>query len=84
MIYKIGTIADMDSIVFENDDIKQLVYRYARILTDEYGTDRNIDTYNRQYILYATMVLSLFSKCEKTTKFCIAFFTRLKLIVDFH
>ena len=37
MIYKIGTIADMDSIVFESDDVKQLVYHYARILTEEYG-----------------------------------------------
>lgn len=55
MIYKIGTIADMDSIVFESDDVKQLVYHYARILTEEYGADRNVDTDDGGYILYATM-----------------------------
>lgn len=55
MIYKIGTIADMDSIVFENDDVKKLVYHYASILTAEYGADRNIDTDDGGYILYATM-----------------------------
>lgn len=55
MIYKIGTIADMDSIVFENDVIKQRVYHYVSILTYEYGADRNIDTDDGGYVLYATM-----------------------------
>lgn len=55
MIYKIGTISDMDSIVFENNEVKQLVYHYVSILTYEYGADRNIDTDNGGYILYATM-----------------------------
>lgn len=55
MIYKIGSVADMQSIVFENDNIKQIVYHYASILTYEYGADRNIDTDNGGYILYATM-----------------------------
>lgn len=54
MIYKIGSLPDMDSIVFENDIIKQTVYHYASILTHEYGADRNIDTDNGGYILYAT------------------------------
>lgn len=55
MIYKIGTIADMESIVFEDNDAKQLVYHYASILTYEYGAGRNIDTDNGGYVLYATM-----------------------------
>ena len=55
MIYKIGTIADMDSIAFENDNIKQTVYHYVSILTYEYGADRNIETDDGGYILYATM-----------------------------
>lgn len=55
MIYKIGTVDDMKSIVFENDTIKQLVYHHARVLTCEYGADRNIDTDDGGYILYATM-----------------------------
>ena len=55
MIYKVGTLADMESIAFESDDAKQLVYHYARILTYEYGTGRNVDTDDGGYILYATM-----------------------------
>ena len=54
MIYKIGSVEDMQSIVFENDDIKQTVYHYASILTYEYGANRNIDTDDGGYILYAT------------------------------
>lgn len=55
MVYKIGTIADMDSIAFENDNIKQTVYHYVSILTYEYGADRNIETDDGGYVLYATM-----------------------------
>ncbi|MBR6510448.1 MAG: hypothetical protein IKT38_07570 [Clostridia bacterium] len=55
MIYKIGSVADMQSIVFENDTIKQTIYHYASILTTEYGADRNVDTDDGGYILYATM-----------------------------
>ncbi len=53
MIYKIGSVADMQSIVFESDNTKQIIYHYASILTHEYGADRNIDTDNGGYILYA-------------------------------
>ena len=54
MIYKIGSVADMSKIAFEDTDAEQLVYHYASILTYEYGADRNIDTDNGGYILYAT------------------------------
>lgn len=54
MIYKIGSVEDMQSIVFENDTVKQIVYHHARVLTSEYGADRNIDTDDGGYILYAT------------------------------
>lgn len=54
MVYKIGSTADMQSVVFENANAKELVYHYARILTYEYGANRNIDTDDGGYILYAT------------------------------
>lgn len=54
MIYKIGSTDDIQSIVFESEDAKELVYHYARILTYEYGANRNIDTDDGGYILYAT------------------------------
>ena len=55
MIYKIGSVADMESITFENDAVKLTIYHYASILTAEYGAERNIDTDDGGYILYATM-----------------------------
>lgn len=54
MIYKIGTIDDMRKIVFDSEDARELTYHYARILTYEYGADRNIDTDDGGYILYGT------------------------------
>ncbi len=54
MIYKIGTVADMESIVFEDSTSKKEVCKYATILTEEYGADRNIDKDDGGYILYAT------------------------------
>lgn len=54
MIYKIGSIADMDNIVFDSQDARELTYHYASILTHEYGADRNIDTDDGGYILYGT------------------------------
>ena len=55
MIYKIGSVADMQNIAFENDTIKQTVYHYTSVLTAEYGANRNVDTDDGGYILYATM-----------------------------
>ncbi len=54
MIYKIGSTDDMTSVSFENSDARELVYHYARILTYEYGANRNVDTDDGGYILYAT------------------------------
>ena len=54
MIYKIGTVADMKSIVLEDNIAKQAVYKYATILTEEYGANRNVDKDDGGYILYAT------------------------------
>ena len=54
MIYKIGTVSDVRSIVFEDRVAKKEVYKYATILTEEYGANRNIDKDDGGYILYAT------------------------------
>ncbi len=75
MIYKIGSVADMQNIVFENDTIKQTVYHYASVLTAEYGADRNIDTDDGGYILYATM--------GTTSEEIKAFFDYTQNIVEF-
>lgn len=54
MVYKIGSVTDLERISITDDDIKSIILHYARILTDEYRADRNIDTDDGGYILYAT------------------------------
>jgi len=54
MVYKIGSIADLESISITDDDTKKILRHYARILTNEYGADRNVDKDDGGYILYAT------------------------------
>ena len=54
MIYKIGTVAEAERIAFENEMAKQIVRRYASILTEEYGADRDAYASLGGYILYAT------------------------------
>lgn len=54
MVYKIGSTADLKSISITDYDTKNIIRHYARILTDEYGADRNVDKDDGGYILYAT------------------------------
>ena len=54
MVYKFGNIADVESISFEHDRAREICTQYASVLTAEYGQDRNIDTSDGGYILYAT------------------------------
>lgn len=54
MVYKFGNIADVDNIPFEHERAREICTQYASILTAEYGEDRNIDTADGGYILYAT------------------------------
>lgn len=55
MIYRIGSVDDTQKVAFDSDTAKQIVRFHADILTSEYGADRNIDTNDDGYILYATM-----------------------------
>lgn len=54
MVYKFGNIADVYNIPFEHERAREICTQYASILTAEYGEDRNIDTADGGYILYAT------------------------------
>ena len=54
MIYKIGTTEDMKKVDFGCEVAREVCLYYATILTESYGIDRNIDTNNGGYILYAT------------------------------
>ena len=52
MVYKIGNVSDLSRIPITSDKAKEILYHFAKVLTTEYGEDRNIDT-DGGYILYA-------------------------------
>lgn len=52
MVYKIGNVADLDMLPLIEDTALELLYHYARVLTTEYGEDRNVDTDDGGYLLY--------------------------------
>ena len=54
MVYKFVNISDVASIPFAHEKACEICTQYARVLTAEYGEDRNIDTSDGGYILYAT------------------------------
>ena len=53
MVYKIGNVSDLESIPIADSLTYDLLYHYARVLTYEYGEERNIDTDDGGFILYA-------------------------------
>ena len=43
MVYKIGNLSDLANVPITSSKTFELVYHYARVLTCEYGEDRNVD-----------------------------------------
>ena len=54
MVYKIGNIADLEELPQLEDTALELLYHYARVLTVEYGENRNIEEGDGGFVLYAT------------------------------
>ena len=54
MIYKIGTIADLDSLPLLDGTALELLSHHASVLTTEYGENRNVDEDDGGFVLYAT------------------------------
>ena len=54
MVYKIGNIKDLEALPPMDKCTKELLYHYAKILSSEYGEERDIDHSDGGYILYAT------------------------------
>ena len=54
MVYKIGNVKDVEKIVGIGDDEKEVILKFANILTTMYGSDRDIDNDYGGYILFAT------------------------------
>ena len=53
MIYKIGNITDLSTIPITDGKTFELLYHYARVLTSEYGQERNVNEDDGGFVLYA-------------------------------
>ena len=53
MVYKIGNIADLESLPLVDDTVLELLCHHASVLSHEYGENRNINTNDGGYVLYA-------------------------------
>ena len=53
MVYKIGNVTDLSTIPITDGKSFELLYHYARVLTSEYGQERNVNEDDGGFILYA-------------------------------
>ena len=53
MVYKIGTTADLAQLPPMDQQVRRLVSILARVLTSEYGADRDVEASDGGYVLYA-------------------------------
>ena len=53
MVYKIGNIADLESLPLVDDTALELLCHHARVLSHEYGENRNVEEDDGGYILFA-------------------------------
>ena len=53
MIYKIGNMEDVKKLFSVSDAERKVITKFARILSDMYGSDRDIDNDYGGYILFA-------------------------------
>ena len=55
MIHKIGNVKDVDKICNVDEMTRNTLLKYARILTEEYGSERNVDNDYGGYVLYVPL-----------------------------
>ena len=66
MVYRLGTLSDLSKLPSIDEKLKKVIAENLKILDDNYGNLRDIDTDNGGYVLYAepgtkdTEVLSWF------------------------
>ena len=53
MVYKIGTLSKLDKLPSMDAKVQERITETLEILDENYGRDRNIDTNNGGYVLYA-------------------------------
>ena len=54
MVYKIGNLSDLDTLPLIDDTALEILHHHAKVLSTEYGKERNIETSDGGYVLYAT------------------------------
>lgn len=54
MVYKIENLADMKKLTDIGMDAWKLLCHHARVLSTEYGEDRNVDNDDGGFVLYCT------------------------------
>ena len=54
MVYKIGNLSDLDTLPLIDDTALELLYNHAKVLSTEYGKQRNLDASDGGFVLYAT------------------------------
>ena len=52
MVYKIGNIRDMAFMPLKDEELRNVIYKQVRILSDEYGEYRDVDKDDGGYIIY--------------------------------
>lgn len=52
MVYKIGNVKDLNTLPPIDETAKSMLYRYARVLSEKYGEERDVDRDDGGYILY--------------------------------
>lgn len=52
MVHKIGSLSDLAKIPIPDSKSYELLYHYAKVLTSEYGQQRNVNEDDGGYILF--------------------------------
>ena len=54
MVYKIGNVSDLECISLTDSNAYALLSQYAKLLSYEYGEDRNVDEDDGGVVFYCT------------------------------
>ena len=73
MIYKIRNVSDLEGIPIPDRATYDLLYHYAKVLSTEYGENRNVDEDDGGYVLYCPSGTSMeeIKDCFDYTKHCL-------------
>ena len=53
MVYKLANTSDLETLSLDDTVTRDVLLEFTSVLTSEYGADRNVDTDDGGYVLYA-------------------------------